>query len=50
MENNIFIQEDPELTRAIYAVVEIGDIIPYEFYNAIADLLALVYRLKNSQI
>ena len=49
-QNNIFIQEDPELTRAIYAVVEIGEIIPYEFYNAIADLLALVYRLKNSQI
>lgn len=49
-QNNIFVQEDPELTRAIYAVVEIGDIIPYEFYNAIADLLAFVYRLKNSQI
>ncbi|MCR4600541.1 MAG: flagellar biosynthesis protein FlhB [Clostridia bacterium] len=49
-QNGIFIQEDKELTRAIYPLVEVGDMIPYEFYNAIADLLALVYRMKTDNI
>ena len=49
-EHGIFIKEDPPLTRAIYAAVDIGDVIPDNFYNAIADLLALVYRLKQAPI
>lgn len=49
-EHGIYIKEDPELTRAIYAVADIGDLIPYEYYNAIADLLAFVYRMKNASL
>jgi flagellar biosynthetic protein FlhB len=45
-EHGVYIKEDPPLTRAIYAAVEVGDVIPDTFYNAIADLLAFVYRLK----
>ena len=49
-EAGVFIQEDPELARAIYPLVEIGDLIPYDFYNAIADLLALVYRMRSAPV
>ena len=46
-QNGVYIKEDPELTRAIYAATDIGDVIPYEFYNAVADLLAFVYRMNQ---
>ena len=49
-ENHVFIQEDPELTRAIYAVADVGDYIPFEFYKAVADLLALVYRMEKAAL
>ncbi|MGN1350207.1 MAG: flagellar biosynthesis protein FlhB [Anaerovoracaceae bacterium] len=49
-EHGVFIKEDPPLTRAIYAAVEIGDVIPESYYNAIADILALVYRMKGAAL
>ncbi|HLT56939.1 MAG TPA: flagellar biosynthesis protein FlhB [Bacillota bacterium] len=39
--------ENRPLARALYDAVEIGDVIPEEFYQAIAEILAYVYRLEN---
>ena len=46
-ENNIEIVEDKQLARAIYNTVDIGREIPPELYQAVAEILAFVYRLKN---
>ena len=39
----------PELTRAIYATVEPGKQIPEDLYVAVAQVLALIYRLRNKK-
>jgi flagellar biosynthesis protein FlhB len=41
------IVEDKPLARAMYDKVEPGDDLPLEFFTAIAEVLAYVYRLKN---
>lgn len=38
--------EDRPLARALYEVVEVGQAIPEQFYPAVAEVLAFVYRLK----
>lgn len=45
-ENHIEIVENKPLARALYAEVEIGEAIPEEFYQAVAEVLAYVYSLK----
>jgi flagellar biosynthetic protein FlhB len=40
------IVEDKPLAQALYKTVEIGDVIPEEWYKAVAEILAYVYRLK----
>jgi flagellar biosynthetic protein FlhB len=47
-EHNIPIIEDPPLARALYRSVEIGWEIPYELFQAVAEVLALVYRMKEA--
>lgn len=47
-ENNIEIYEDKPLARALYHSVEIGDEIPEELYQAVAQVLAFVYSIKNN--
>ncbi|SDD45782.1 Flagellar biosynthetic protein FlhB [Sporomusa acidovorans DSM 3132] len=46
-ENKVVIVENKPLARALYSAVEIGDIIPAELYQAVAEVLAYVYRLKK---
>lgn len=46
-ENNITIYEDPPLAQTLYKTVEIGQMIPPELYEAVAHVLAFVYRLRN---
>lgn len=46
-ENDVTMVENRPLARAIYSQVEIGDTIPEEFFKAIAEILAFVYRTKN---
>ncbi|SFI06104.1 flagellar biosynthetic protein FlhB [Selenomonas ruminantium] len=41
------IVENRPLARALYASTEVGDIVPAELYQAVAEVLAYVYRLKN---
>ena len=46
-ENDIPIVEDKPLARSMFDVVEIGDEIPAEFFKAVAEILAYIYRLKG---
>lgn len=46
-ENQIEIVENKPLARMLYANVEIGQEIPPELYQAVAEVLAMVYNMKN---
>ncbi|WP_442599515.1 flagellar biosynthesis protein FlhB [Neobacillus sp. D3-1R] len=46
-ENDVITVENRPLARALYSQTEIGDAIPEEFFKAVAELLAFVYRTKN---
>ena len=45
-ENNIHIHEDP-LVVAMLAKLEINTFVPEELYQAVAEILAFVYRLDQ---
>lgn len=47
-ENKVEIVENKPLARALYQTVDIGDEIPPELYQAVAEVLAFVYSLKNN--
>ena len=40
------IMENKPLARALYATVEVGEQIPPELYQAVAEILALVYSKR----
>lgn len=46
-ENKIEIVENKPLARMLYFNVEIGQEVPRELYQMVAEVLAYVYRLKN---
>ncbi len=47
MVHQVPIVERPPLARALYYEVEVGGQVPAEMYQAIAELLAYVYRLER---
>jgi flagellar biosynthetic protein FlhB len=47
MEHGIPIVERQDLARALYRGVEVGHAIPSSLYQAVAEILAYVYRLKG---
>jgi flagellar biosynthetic protein FlhB len=46
-ENDVPVISDPPLARSLHASVEVGQQIPEELYQAVAQLLAFVYRVAN---
>jgi len=46
-ENGVPIREIKPLARALYKVIEVGDTIPEEFYQAVAAILAQIYKAKQ---
>jgi flagellar biosynthesis protein FlhB len=46
-ENDVTMVENRPLARAIYSQVEIGETVPEEFFKAIAEILAFVYRSRK---
>ncbi len=46
-ENNIEIVENKPLARMLYANVDIGQAVPPELYQAVAEVLAFVYHLQG---
>jgi flagellar biosynthetic protein FlhB len=47
-ENGVPIVENKPLARAMYDVVEAGDPLPAEFFAAVAEVLAYVFRQKEA--
>jgi flagellar biosynthetic protein FlhB len=45
-ENSVTIIEDKPLARTLYSVVDVGEEIPAELWQAVAEVLAYVYNLK----
>ena len=48
-QNDVPILERPQLSRELYAGVEIGQVIPEQFFKAVAEILAYVYRLRRKK-
>lgn len=46
-EHHVEIVENKPLARMLYANVDIGQEIPPELYQAVAEVLAMVYNMKN---
>lgn len=46
-QHDIATVEDKPLARSLYSIVEVGETIPEEFYQAVAEILAYVYQMDN---
>jgi flagellar biosynthetic protein FlhB len=49
-ENEVPLVEDKPLARAMYDKVEVGMPIPTEFFAAVAEVMAYVYKLKGKKV
>jgi len=49
-ENDIPVVEDKPLAWALFKSTEIGDQVPEDLFQAVAEVLAYVYRLKNKSV
>ena len=50
-ENEVPVVRKPELARAMYPAVDIGDEIPPEFYRAVAEIIAFItFRKKKTYV
>jgi flagellar biosynthetic protein FlhB len=47
--SGVTVVEEPPLARALFASVEVGQMIPEEMYAAVAQLLAYVYRVAGAR-
>jgi flagellar biosynthetic protein FlhB len=48
-EHGIYIHEDPPLAQTLFKTVEIGEQIPENLYKAVAEIIAIVYSMKNKR-
>lgn len=48
-ENEVPVVENPPLARALFASVEIDQMIPSEHFKAVAEVIGYVMQLKNPQ-
>ena len=46
-ENEVIVYESPPVARGLYFQTEIGDEIPEDFYRAMAEILAFVYKVRK---
>nr|WP_221401238.1 flagellar biosynthesis protein FlhB [Paenibacillus phyllosphaerae] len=46
-ENGVITMENKPLARALFARAEIGDVVPADLFQAVAEVLAYVYRIKG---
>jgi flagellar biosynthetic protein FlhB len=49
-EHDVPIVENPPLARALYEICEVGQNIPPDFYKAVAEVLAYIYRLMGRKL
>lgn len=50
LAHGVPIRENKPLARAMYPAVEVGELIPTEFFAAVAAVLAVVFRAKRRRI
>ncbi|MCL6447153.1 MAG: flagellar biosynthesis protein FlhB [Armatimonadetes bacterium] len=50
LENNVPVVTNPEVARILYHQVEIGQQIPVALYQAVAEILAFVYKLRGRRV
>jgi len=48
-ESGVPVQENKPLAQALYASVEVGDVIPEELYQAVASVLAQLYKFRSNR-
>ena len=48
-ENGVPVVENKPLAAGLYELCEIGDEVPEELYQAVAEVLSYVYKMKNKQ-
>ena len=48
LDNQILLIENPPLAQALYKSVSVGQEVPPQFYRALAEVLAYVYRVMQS--
>lgn len=49
IQNQIPTVENKPLAQALYRTVEIGDLVPQELYQAVAEVLAFIYQLSSNK-
>jgi flagellar biosynthetic protein FlhB len=49
LENQVPLIENPPLAQGLYKSVEVGQEIPAQFYKAVAEVLAYIYRVMNGR-
>lgn len=49
VEHNIPVVEDKFLARTLYKTVDVGEEIPEKLFQAVAEILAYIYRLKQKR-
>jgi flagellar biosynthetic protein FlhB len=50
IENDVMVVENKGLARSLYERADIGDLIPAELYQAVAEVLAFVYSLDKERL
>jgi len=48
-ENGVPVVENKPLARSLFENLEVGDEVPEEFYRAVAEVLAFVYRIRKGK-
>lgn len=46
-QHDIPLVENPSLARTLYKTVEVGAFIPVQLYQAVAEILAYIYKIRN---
>jgi len=49
IENQVPLIENPPLAQALYKSADVGQEIPAQFYRAVAEVLAYIYKLMNGR-
>jgi flagellar biosynthetic protein FlhB len=49
IDNQVPLIENPPLAQALYKSVDVGQEIPAEFYRAVAEVLAYIFKLMNGR-
>jgi flagellar biosynthetic protein FlhB len=47
IEHNIPVVENKPLAQSLYKAVEVGEEVPMDFYQTVAEVLAYVYKVKG---